>query len=257
MQIYVNVILQKKTEYGTSAVQFTPIRSLHQNPKPATHRPLHPGPHRRMPRVRPAVAGPPCPRTTFQHITTFQHNNPPPSSHHKPVPQTWVHHPPWSCSTLPRQGWTRRGAPCHCLNRTMTPLRTRGTRTTSDQTAAASEVPTMIYPGMIHTPTTSSHTLFVFFVFVHGFVTASYNTPTIIFGHWLNSVHRPTHSVSLCTTKNSASQLRVTHQPFDLEYHQEIFLAFDSSRVFSQLFPFLLFHSDLRQAKCFHASLFD
>ena len=125
----------------------------------------------------------PHPPTRGQHITTFQHNIPPPSTHHKPVPPTWVHHPPWSCSTLPRQGWTRRGAPCHCLNRTMTPLRTRGTRTTSDQTAAASEVPVMLYPWMIHTPTTPSHTLFVFFVFVCGFVTASCHTPTIIFGH--------------------------------------------------------------------------
>ena len=130
--------------------------------------------HRRQPLPHPPTRG--------QHITTFQHNNPPPSFHHKPVPQTWVHHPPWSCSTLPRQGWTRRGAPCHCLNRTMTPLRTRGKRTTSDQ-AAASEVPIMLYPWMLNTPTTPSHTLFVFFVFVCGFVTAICHTPTIIFGH--------------------------------------------------------------------------
>ena len=103
----------------------------------------------------------PHPHTRGQHITTFQRNNPP-SSHHQPVPQTWLHHLPWSCSTLPRQGWTRRGAPCHCLNRTMTPLRTRGTPTTSDHAAAASEAPIMLYPWMIHTPTTPSHTFFVF-----------------------------------------------------------------------------------------------
>ena len=181
------------------------------------------------------------PRTRGQHITTFQHNNPPPSSHHKLVPPTWVHHPPWSCSTLPRQGWTRRGAPCHCHTRTMTPLRTRGMQTTSDQAAAASEVPTMIYPGMIHTTTTPSHTLFVVFVFVHGFATAFYNTPTIIFGHWLNSVRRPTRSVSLCTTKNSASQRRVTHQPFDLDYHKKLFLDFGSIPVFLSRFLFF-FH---------------
>ena len=186
----------------------------------------------------------PHPRTRGQHITTFQHNNPPPSSHHKLVPPTWVHHPPWSCSTLPRQGWTRRGAPCHCLTRTMTPLRTRGMQTTSDHAAAASEVPTMIYPGMIHTTTTPSHTLFVVFVFVHGFATAFYNTPTIIFGHWLNSVRRPTRSVSLCTTKNSASQRRVTHQPFDLDYHKKLFLDFGSIPVFLSHF-FFFFHFSL------------
>ena len=152
-----------------------PPPSLYQAQQPhATTEPLQPVPrqpagraskadlirlhhqwHRRQPY--------PHPRTRGQHIATFQHNNPPPSSPHKPVPQTWVHHPPWSCSTPPRQGWTRRGAPCHCLTRTMTPLRTHGTRTTSDHVAAASEVPTMIYPGMIHTTTTSSHTLFVVF----------------------------------------------------------------------------------------------
>ena len=56
----------------------------------------------------------------------------------------------------------------------MTPLRTRGMQITSDQAAAASEVPIMIYPGMIHTTTTPSHTLSVVFVFVHGFATAFY-----------------------------------------------------------------------------------
>ena len=56
----------------------------------------------------------------------------------------------------------------------MTPLRTRGVQITSDQAAAASEVPIMIYPGMIHTTTFPSHTLSVVFMFMHGFATAFY-----------------------------------------------------------------------------------
>ena len=116
----------------------------------------------------------PHPRTRGQHIITFQHNSPPPSSHHKLVPPTWVHHPQWSCSTPLRQGWTRRGAPCHCHTRTMTPLRTRCTQITSDPAAAASEVPIMIYPGMIHTTTFPTHAPSVVFMFMHGFATAFY-----------------------------------------------------------------------------------
>ena len=98
----------------------------------------------------------PHPLTRGQRITKSQHHNLP-SVHHRPVPQPWLHHPPWSCSTPPRQGWTGRGAPCHCLNKTMTLPRTRGTRTTTDHAAAASEVLEMLYPWMIHTPTTPSH----------------------------------------------------------------------------------------------------
>ena len=116
----------------------------------------------------------PHPRTRGQHIITFQHNSPPPSSHHKLVPPTWVHHPQWSCSTPLRQGWTRRGAPCHCHTKTMTPLRTRGMQITSDQAAAASEVPIMIYPRMIHTTTIPTHTPSVVFRLRHSFPTASY-----------------------------------------------------------------------------------
>ena len=116
----------------------------------------------------------PHPRTRGQHIITFQHSNPPHSSHHKLVPPTWVHHPQWSRSTPLRPGWTRRGAPCHYHTRTMTPLQTRGMQTTSDQAAAASEAPVMISPRMIHTITFPTHTPSVVFMRRPGFATASY-----------------------------------------------------------------------------------
>ena len=112
---------------------------------------------------------PPHPRTRGQHSTTFQHSNPPNSSHHKLVPPTWVHHPQWLCSTPPRQGWTRRGAPCHSHTSTMTPLQTRGMQTTSDQAAAASEAHVMISPRMIHTLPFTTRTPFVVFMRRSGF----------------------------------------------------------------------------------------
>ena len=105
--------------------------------------------HRQQPQPHPLTRG--------QRITKSQHNNPP-SSHHRPAPQPWLHPPPWSCSTPLRQGWTGRGAPCHCLNKTMTLTRTLGMRTTIDHAAADSEVPTVLYPWMVHIPATPSHT---------------------------------------------------------------------------------------------------
>ena len=116
----------------------------------------------------------PQPPTRGQHITTFQHNNPSPSSHHKPVPQTWLHHPQWSCSNPPRQEWTRRGAPCHYHNRTMTPIQTRGMQTTIDQAAAASEAPFTSSPRMIHPITSPTHTPYVVFMRRPVFTTTFY-----------------------------------------------------------------------------------
>ena len=180
----------------------------------------------------------PHPRTRGQHITTFQHNNPPPSSHHKLVPPTWVHHPPWSCCTLLRQGWTRRGAPCHCHTRTMTPLRTRGMQTTSDQAAAASEVPTMIYPGMIHTTTTPSLSLFVVFVFVHGFC---YSLLQHAHHHLRTSAQLSPQTNTLGFTLHNEKQCvsAASHSPtIDLDYHRKLFLDFSSIPVFLSRFLF-------------------
>ena len=111
----------------------------------------------------------PRPRTHGQHIIPFQHSNPPLSSHHRLAPPPWVHHPQWSCSTHPRPGWTRRGAPCRCHNRTMTQLPTRGMQTTIDHAAAASEAPVMISPRMIHTITFPTLTPSIVFLCRLGF----------------------------------------------------------------------------------------
>ena len=182
----------------------------------------------------------PHPRTHGQHITTFQHNNPPPSSHHKLVPLTWVHHPPWSCSTPLRQGWTRRGAPCHCHTRTMTPLRTRGMQITSDQAAAASEVPIMIYPGMIHTTTTPSHTFSVFRVctwFCYSLLQHAHH-------HLRTSAQLSPQTNTLGFTLHNEKQCvsAASHSPtITLDYRGKLFLDFCSTPVFSAVAFFFLF----------------
>ena len=182
----------------------------------------------------------PHPRTHGQHITTFQRNNPPPSSHHKLVPLTWVHHPPRSCSTPLRQGWTRRGAPCHCHTRTMTPLRTRGMQITSDQAAAASEVPIMIYPGMIHTTTTPSHTFSVFRVctwFCYSLLQHAHH-------HLRTSAQLSPQTNTLGFTLHNEKQCvsAASHSPtITLDYRGKLFLDFCSIPVFSAVACFFLF----------------
>ena len=168
----------------------------------------------------------PHPRTRGQHIVPFQHSNPSHSSHHRRAPPTWAHHPQWSCSTHPRPGWTRRGTPCQYHNHTMTPLPTRGMQTTSDHAAAASEAPVMISPRMIHTifflPSLPPQFSYVGLVLPQ----LSTNIPTIIFGHWLSLLRRPTRSVSLRTTKKQRVSVDSQTLTMVLDPHGKLLLSF-------------------------------
>ena len=109
---------------------------------------------------------------------------------------------------------------------------------TSDPAAAASEVPIMIYPGMIHTTTIPPHTLSVVFVFVHGFATAFYKhahhhlRTSAQLSPQTNTLGFTLHNEKQCVSAASHSLT------IDLDHHGKLFLDFCSIPVFSAVSGF-------------------
>ena len=114
---------------------------------------------------------------------------------------------------------------------------------TSDQAAAASEVPIMIYPGMIHTTTIPTHTPSVVFMFMHGFATAFYKHAH---HHLRTSAQLSPQTNTLGFTLHNEKQCvsAASHSPtIDLDYHKKLFLDFSSIPVSLSRFLFFFLFS--------------